>query len=88
MTQALPTIGELIEIAHRALRCVDASDTDAPQTEDTLDRVSEAVAAIEQFATVYGVPLSERMPTGAVLPNYDAFTLVRAISGAVTAHAA
>ena len=53
------TICVVLEIAHRALRCVDASDTTKPQTADTLARVAMAVGAVEIMARELGYVLHE-----------------------------
>ena len=55
-----------LDAAHYALRCVDASDPDAPQTADTFARVTRAVDAIERMARDLGYRLSSNR--GVVLP--------------------
>lgn len=40
---------ETLEIAHQALRAVDASDPTVPQTESTMDLISAAVDAVERL---------------------------------------
>lgn len=49
----------VLDQAHCALRCVDASDTTSPQTEDTLERVTNAVWAVEALARELSFKLSE-----------------------------
>ena len=53
------TICVALEIAHQALRCVDASDTTKPQTADTLARVVVAVGAVEIMARRLNYVLQE-----------------------------
>ena len=48
-----------LDNAHHALRCVDASDTTKPQTQGALNRVSEAVRAVEIMARELGYVLHE-----------------------------
>jgi hypothetical protein len=48
-TPATPLLSVLDQV-HTALRQVDASDTTQPPTDATLDAVSAAVAAVENFA--------------------------------------
>lgn len=48
-----------LDLAHHALRCVDASDATLPQEGQTLDCVSKAVAAIERTTGDLGYRLSE-----------------------------
>lgn len=38
-----------LELAHDALRAVDASDPTVPQTEETMDLISAAVDAVERM---------------------------------------
>lgn len=53
-----------LDLAHAALRCVDASDQKEPQTEHTLEQVSDAVAAVERMARELGYRLSEFRTAG------------------------
>lgn len=55
----LKDLFKTLDKAHRALRCVDASDTTVPQTRHTLDRVSDAIMDIEMLAFELGFKLSE-----------------------------
>src|ERR1035437_730286 len=48
-----------LDIAHAALRAVDASDQTQPQTDATCERVSLAVDAVERMAREMGFRLSE-----------------------------
>ncbi len=49
----------LLDQAHRALRGIDAADQSAPIPALDLDRISDAVTAVEQFARDHGIVLSE-----------------------------
>lgn len=49
----------VLDRAHHALRCVDASDTTSPQTHETLERVSSAIWAVEALTSELGFKLSE-----------------------------
>ena len=48
-----------LDLAHSALRAVDASDSSIPQTDKTLDRISQAIDAVERIACELGYRLSE-----------------------------
>lgn len=58
----------VLEVAHVALRNVDASDTTIPQTDATLESVAIAVSAVERMARDLGYRLSEFRPTWGETP--------------------
>lgn len=49
----------VLDEAHTALRMVDASDVTAPQTDETLEAVADAVQGVERIAVILGHKLPE-----------------------------